>query len=306
MKIYIAGHRGLVGSAIARRVALNNDHTWFGRTRDQLDLLNREGVFAHIRDSRPDAVVISAAKVGGIKANATFPVEFLSENLRIQSNLMDACHEYNIENVVFLGSSCIYPKFCPQPIDEEYLLTGLLETTNEAYAIAKIAGLKLVQAYRNEYGRNWISLMPTNLYGPGDNFDPETSHVLPALMNKLHEAKIRGKHSVTLWGSGSPRREFLHADDLADAVIFMLENYDHPLALNIGTGVDIEIRQLAALIAGVIGYKGEIFWDLTKPDGTPQKLLDVSRATRIGWKSSIELEDGIRSTYRWFLENFES
>lgn len=303
MKIYVAGHRGLVGSAITRRISLSNAHTWVGQTRDELNLLHRNDVFEYVRDAQPDAVIIAAAKVGGIKANSTFPVEFLSENLRIQNNLLEACHEYGIAKVVFLGSSCIYPKLCPQPIREEYLLTGALEATNEAYAIAKIAGLKLVQAYRDEYHHKWISLMPTNLYGPGDNFDLETSHVLPALLRKFHEAKAYGLRSVTLWGSGKPRREFLHSDDLADAVLFMLENYDDSIALNIGSGVDLEIRELASIVSKVVGYEGEVHWDESKPDGTPQKLLDTTLAMEAGWRPKIALEDGIRSTYKWYLEN---
>ena len=252
---------------------------------------------------RPTAVIIAAAKVGGIVANNNFPVEFLSENVQVQTNLMDAAHKFDVEHLVFLGSSCIYPKFAPQPISEDSLLTGPLEETNEAYAIAKIAGVKLVQAYRKEFGRKWTSAMPTNLYGPGDNFDPQTSHVLPALLRKFHEAKLSGLDSVTLWGSGTPRREFLHVDDLAKAVLFLLQSYDEATAINVGTGVDIEISELASLISEVTNFKGSINWDTSKPDGTPRKLLDVSRINQLGWNSEILLTDGIKSTYEWFVQN---
>jgi GDP-L-fucose synthase len=252
---------------------------------------------------KPDAVIIAAAKVGGIMANNTFPVEFLSENLQIETNLIDACHKAGIERVLFLGSSCIYPKLSPQPIKEEYLLTGPLEPTNEAYALAKISGLKLVESYRREYNRKWISAMPTNMYGPGDNFDPQNSHVLPALIRRFHEAKMADAPSVTCWGDGSPMREFLHADDLASACIFMLENYDGDVALNVGTGEDITIRELTEIIADVVGYQGEILWDTEKPNGTPRKLLDVSRLKGLGWEPRLALRDGIASTYVWYLQN---
>ena len=301
--IYVAGHRGLVGSAIVRQLEAVGRDNWIGATRDELNLCEREAVFDFMGQKRPTAVIIAAAKVGGIVANNNFPVEFLSENVQVQTNLMDAAHEFNVEHLVFLGSSCIYPKFAPQPISEDSLLTGPLEETNEAYAIAKIAGVKLVQAYRKEFGRKWTSAMPTNLYGPGDNFDPQSSHVLPALLRKFHEAKLAGLDSVTLWGSGTPRREFLHVDDLAKAVLFLLEGYDEATAINVGTGVDIEISELASLISEVTNFKGSINWDTSKPDGTPRKLLDVSRINQLGWNSEILLTDGIKSTYEWFVQN---
>jgi GDP-L-fucose synthase len=305
-KIYVAGHAGLVGSAIVRQIEKVGKSSWIGATRTEFDLCDREAVFDFMQTNRPDAVIIAAAKVGGIVANSTFPVEFLSENVQVQTNLMDAAHQFNVENLVFLGSSCIYPKFAPQPINEDSLLTGPLEETNEAYAIAKIAGVKLVQAYRKEFGRRWSSAMPTNLYGPGDNFDLQTSHVLPALMRKFHEATASDLDSVTLWGSGSPKREFLHVDDLARAILFLLEGYDDAVAINVGTGVDLEIRELANLIAQVTGYNGEIEWDTSKPDGTPRKLLDVGRINKLGWRSEITLEHGVSSTYEWYLKALEN
>jgi GDP-L-fucose synthase len=286
-----------------RNIEAEGKHEWFGRTRAELDLLDRNAVFDFLAKEKPDAVVIAAAKVGGIYANNTYPVEFLSENLQIETNLIDGCHNADIQRVLFLGSSCIYPKLAPQPIKEEYLLTGPLEPTNEAYALAKISGLKLVEAYRREYGRKWISAMPTNMYGPGDNFDPQNSHVLPALIRRFHEAKVSGAPSVTCWGDGSPMREFLHADDLATACIFMLENYDDDVALNVGTGVDITIKELTEVIADVIGYQGEIHWDADKPNGTPRKLLDVSRLKALGWSPKLSLREGIESTYNWYLAN---
>ena len=306
MKIYVAGHRGLVGSAIVRAIEGSDEHTWIGQTRQELDLLNRSAVFEYVKNERPDWVVIAAAKVGGIHANSTYPVEFLSENLQIETNLIDACHAAKIERVLFLGSSCIYPKNSPQPIKEEYLLTGPLEPTNEAYALAKISGLKLIEAYRTQYGYNWISAMPTNLYGPGDNFDLQNSHVLPALIRKFHDAQTQGSPSVTLWGTGTPRREFLHADDLAKACLFMLANYDGETALNIGTGIDVTISELANVIAKTIGYVGEIIWDTSKPDGTPRKLLDTSAASEIGWAPTISLEDGLRDTFKSYISALES
>ena len=299
----MAGHRGLVGSAIVRAIEAEGKHTWIGRTRSELDLLDRKAVFEFLAKEKPDAVVIAAAKVGGIHANDTYPVEFLSENLQIEANLMDGSHAAKIKKLLFLGSSCVYPKLAPQPIKEEYLLIGELEKTNEAYALAKISGLKLVQAYRKQYGHKWISAMPTNMYGPGDNFDLENSHVLPALIRKFHDAKTQRSASVNLWGTGSPKREFLHSDDLGSASIFLLENYDDDVAINVGVGEDIAIKDLAELIKGVVGFEGEIEWDFTKPDGTPRKLLDVSRIESLGWKATISLEDGIRSTYEWFKTN---
>jgi GDP-L-fucose synthase len=303
MKIYVAGHIGLVGSAIVRAIESDGKHTWIGQTRSELDLLNRKAVFDFLAREKPDAVVIAAAKVGGIHANDTYPVEFLSENLQIETNLMDASHAAAISRLLFLGSSCVYPKLSPQPIKEEYLLTGELEATNEAYALAKISGLKLIQAYRKQYGHKWISAMPTNMYGPGDNFDQENSHVLPALIRRFHDAKTSGSSSVSLWGTGSPKREFLHADDLGRACLFLLENYDDDVAINVGVGQDISIKELAELIRTTVGYQGDVAWDSSKPDGTPRKLLDVSRITSLGWKPEIILEDGIHSTYSWFLEN---
>ena len=306
MKIYVAGHRGLVGSAIVRAIEAEGKHTWIGRTRSELDLLDRKTVFDFLAKEKPDAVVIAAAKVGGIHANNTYPVEFLSENLQIESNLMDGSHAAGIERLLFLGSSCVYPRMAKQPIKEEYLLTGELEKTNEAYALAKISGLKLVQAYRKQYGHKWISAMPTNLYGPGDNFDLDNSHVLPALIRKFHDAKKRGSPSVTLWGTGSPRREFLHSDDLGCACLFLLENYDEDLAINIGAGDDFTIKELGEQIRSIVGFQGEIVWDSSKPDGTPRKLLDSSRIERLGWSPSISLSEGLETTYSWFKSEFES
>ena len=303
MKIYVAGHRGLVGSAIVRAIEAEGKHTWIGQSRSELDLLDRKAVFEYLAGANPDAVVIAAAKVGGIHANHTYPVQFLSENLQIETNLMDAAHAAGIPRLLFLGSSCVYPKLAQQPIKEEYLLTGELEKTNEAYALAKISGLKLVQAYRKQYGHKWISAMPTNMYGPGDNFDLENSHVLPALIRKFHDAKVQGKPSVTLWGTGSPKREFLHSDDLGRACVFLIENYDDEVAINVGVGKDVSIKELAELIQGIVGFEGEIDWDSSKPDGTPRKLLDVSRLEALGWKPTIALEQGIKSTYEWFVAN---
>jgi GDP-L-fucose synthase len=303
MKIYVAGHRGLVGSAIVRAIEAAGKHTWIGKTHSELDLLDRKAVFDYVASEKPGAIVIAAAKVGGIHANSTFPVQFLTENLQIETNLMDAAHAAGIPRLLFLGSSCVYPKLAQQPIKEEYLLTGELEKTNEAYALAKISGLKLVQAYRSQYGHKWISAMPTNMYGPGDNFDLENSHVLPALIRKFHEAKTRGASQVKLWGSGSPLREFLHSDDLASACMFLLENYDDEIAINIGSGKDLTIKDLAELIKNIVGFTGEIDWDTSKPDGTPRKLLDASRINSLGWTPTISLTEGISSTYEWFVAN---
>ena len=306
MKIYVAGHKGLVGSAIVRAIEADAKHTWIGQSRQQLDLLKRDSVFEYVKQESPDWVVIAAAKVGGIHANSTYPVEFLSENLQIETNLLDACHAARIKRVLFLGSSCIYPKNCPQPIKEEYLLTGPLEPTNEAYALAKISGLKLIEAYRKQYGHKWISAMPTNLYGPGDNFDLENSHVLPALVRRVYEAKRDGVSSLKLWGSGTPRREFLHADDLASASLFLLENYDGETAPNVGTGVDIEIRELAELISQIAGYEGELEWDTTRPDGTMRKVLDTSLISDLGWRPEVSLEDGLTLTFQDFVKSQHS
>lgn len=306
MKIFVAGHLGLVGSAVVRAIEEESKHTWIGRNRAELDLLDRKAVFQFLAEQKPDAVVIAAAKVGGIQANNTYPVQFLSENLQIETNLLDGSYSAGIERLLFLGSSCVYPKLCEQPIKEEYLLTGELETTNEAYALAKIAGLKLVQAYRKQYGQKWISAMPTNLYGPGDSFDLENSHVLPAMIRKFHEAKILGSESVTLWGTGTPKREFLHADDLGRACLFLLENYKGDMALNIGVGQDISISELAEKVRSIVEYQGQITWDPSKPDGTTRKLLDTSRINKLGWRSVISLDDGIRSTYQWYKTHLDN
>jgi len=306
VKIYIAGHHGLVGSAIVRNIESGTDHNWVGATRQELDLFDRKRVFEYVKREQPDAVVIAAARVGGISANNSYPVEFLTENLQIEMSLLDACHAANIPKVLFLGSSCIYPRLAPQPIKEEYLLTGDLEPTNEAYALSKIAGIKLVQGYRREYGRHWISAMPTNLYGIGDNFHPENSHVLPAMLRRLHEAKVSGAGTVTMWGSGTPRREFLHVDDLAAACVFLLETYDGEIPLNVGCGTDITIKELAETVARVTEYQGTFEWDSSKPDGTPQKLLDTTRINSLGWAPVIGLEEGIRSTYEWFKSELQS
>jgi len=300
MKIYVAGHRGLVGSAIVRQIEREGKHEWIGKTRTELDLLDRAAVFSFLKHEKPDAVIIAAAKVGGIHANNTYPVEFLSQNLQIETNLLDGSHEAGVEKLLFLGSSCVYPKFSEQPIKEEYLLTGELEKTNEAYALAKISGLKLVQAYRAQHGHKWISAMPTNMYGPGDNFDLENSHVLPAMIRKFHDAKVSNSPQVTLWGSGSPKREFLHSDDLGSACLFLLEKYDGDVAINVGVGEDVSIRELAEVIKEVVGFTGVIEWDSTKPDGTPRKLLDVSRINKLGWEPQIPLIEGIKSTYSWY------
>jgi GDP-L-fucose synthase len=306
VKIYVTGHRGLVGSAIVRAIEAEGNHTWIGKSRSELDLLDRKAVFEFLAKEKLDAIVIAAAKVGGIHANSTYPVEFLSENLQIETNLMDAAHAAGIQHLLFLGSSCVYPKLAQQPIKEEYLLTGELEKTNEAYALAKISGLKLVQAYRKQYGHKWISAMPTNMYGPGDNFDLENSHVLPALIRKFHDAKTQGQPTATLWGTGSPKREFLHADDLGRACLFLLENYNDDVAINVGVGEDVSIKELAGLIQGVVGFQGTIDWDSSRPDGTPRKLLDVSKISALGWKAQISLEDGLRSTYEWYKDNGSS
>jgi GDP-L-fucose synthase len=294
---YVAGHRGMVGSAVWRHAAQAGFTNLVGRTSGELDLRDREATFAFFAATRPATVVVAAAHVGGILANATYPTEFLSDNLRIQLNVLDAAHEVGVERLLFLGSSCIYPKFAPQPIREDSLLTGPLEPTNDAYAIAKIAGVLHVQALRRQYGHRYISAMPTNLYGPNDNFDPQTSHVLPAMIRRFAEAKDSGAERVTIWGTGTPRREFLHVDDLARACLFLLENYDEPEPINVGVGEDIAIADLARLVAEVVGFAGMIDNDLSKPDGTPQKLLDVSRINALGWKAQIPLRAGIARTY---------
>ena len=300
-RIYIAGHRGLVGSAIARQLEQRGFNRLMVRARSELDLRNQAAVDAFFAAERPEYVFLAAARVGGILANSAFPAEFLYENLEIQSNVIDAAYRHGARKLQFLGSSCIYPKFAPQPIREEYLLTGPLEPSNEWYAIAKIVGIKMAQAYRQQYGFSAISLMPTNLYGPGDNFDLTSSHVLPALIRKFHEARLNGSPEVSIWGTGSPRREFLHVDDLADAAICLMETYDSPEIINVGTGQDLTIRELAETIRDVTGYEGAITFDPSKPDGTPRKLLDVSRLNALGWKPRISLLEGIRNTHRWYL-----
>ncbi|MEV5679029.1 GDP-L-fucose synthase [Streptomyces sp. NPDC052179] len=299
-RIFVAGHRGLVGSALVRRLTAEG-HEVLTRGRELLDLREAAPTEAYLRDIRPDAVVLAAAKVGGIMANSTSPVQFLEDNLRIQLSVIAGAHTAGTGRLLFLGSSCIYPKHAPQPIREDALLTGPLEPTNEAYALAKIAGITQIQAYRRQYGAAYISAMPTNLYGPGDNFDLETSHVLPALIRRFHEAKRDNAPEVTLWGSGSPRREFLHVDDLAAACVRLLESYDSDEPVNIGCGQDLTIRELAETVQEVTGYQGRIAWDVSKPDGTPRKLLDVSRLSSIGFTPQIPLKDGIARTYAWWL-----
>lgn len=302
-RIYVAGHRGMVGAAVWRKLEAEGFTDLVGANSKELDLRDRDATFAWFREQQPAIVIDAAARVGGILANNTYPAEFLSDNLRIQLNVMDAALDLGVDRLLFLGSSCIYPKFAPQPIREDSLLTGPLEPTNDAYAIAKIAGIMQTQAVRREYGKHWISAMPTNLYGPEDNFDLQGSHVLPALIRRFHEAKESGADGVTLWGSGEPRREFLHVDDLADALLFLLEHYDDPEHVNVGTGEDLTIRELAEMVADIVGYDGELVLDRTKPDGTPRKLLDVSRLHQLGWRHRIELRDGIADTYKWFLEH---
>lgn len=301
-KIFVAGHRGLVGSAIARKLEADGFTNVIKRGRRELDLRNEAAVREFFAREKPDVVVLAAAKVGGIKANNDYPVEFLLENLAIQNNVVSAAHEHSVRKLLFLGSSCIYPKHAPQPIPEDALLSGKLEPTNDAYAIAKIAGIKLCQAYTREYGDNFISAMPTNLYGPGDNFDLNSSHVLPALLRKAHEAKMSGARELVVWGSGQPRREFLHVDDMAAACLFLLRNYDSPEIVNVGCGEDVTIRELAELVCDVVGFDGELTFDASKPDGTPRKLLDVSRLAGLGWRPTISLREGIAGTYEWFLE----
>jgi GDP-L-fucose synthase len=299
--IFVAGHRGLAGGAIARELEARGYTRLVRRTRAELDLLDREAVRRFYEEERPAVVVVAAARVGGIKANNDFPVEFLLENLRVQNNVIEAAHDFGVRKLLFLGSSCIYPKFAPQPIPESALLTGELEPTNEPYAIAKIAGIKLCQSYAREYGRNFISAMPTNLYGPGDNFDLATSHVLPALLRKVHEAKVAGAAEIPVWGTGAPRREFLHVADLASACCFLLEHYDSPEIINVGYGEDVTIRALVETICEVVGFRGELRFDASKPDGTPRKLMDSSRLHALGWRPRIGLREGIKQTYDWFL-----
>ena len=305
-KIFVAGHRGMVGSAIMRKLQKEGFTNIVTRTSSELDLRNQAAVNAFFEKEHPRYVFMAAAKVGGILANNTYRAEFLYDNLMIESNVIHASYVNEVSKLLFLGSSCIYPKLAPQPLKEEYLLTGLLEATNEPYAIAKITGIKLCDAYRAQYGCNFISVMPTNLYGPNDNYDLQSSHVLPALIRKFHKAKVNGDHSVTMWGTGKPLREFLHADDLADACYFLMQRYNDPGFVNIGTGEDIEIGELAALIKNIVGYTGTIQNDLSKPDGTPRKLMDVSKLTNLGWKYSISLEEGIKSVYRDYVKANEN
>jgi GDP-L-fucose synthase len=303
-KIYVAGHSGLVGGAVVRVLTSRGFSNLLTRSRSEVDLRDQQAVRDLFADEKPELVILAAAKVGGIKANFDAPVEFLVENLQIQNNVIRAAHEAGARKLLFLGSSCIYPKFAPQPIPESALLSGSLEPTNEAYAIAKIAGIKLCQAFSREYDANFISVMSTNLYGPGDDFDLETSHVLAALLRKAHEAKMSGAGEMIVWGTGTPRREFLHVDDLAAAVLFLLEQYNSSEIINVGCGEDISIRELAELICEVVGFRGELRWDRSKPDGTPRKLLDISRIKNLGWKPTIALRDGIARFYEWFLDNY--
>ena len=300
-KIWVAGHRGMVGSALVRRLHSENC-TVITATRQELDLKRQDEVERFVQTNRPDAIILAAAKVGGILANDTLPADFLYDNLIIEANIFEAAHLSGVDRLLFLGSSCIYPKFAPQPISEDALLTGPLEPTNEWYAIAKIAGIKLAEAYRRQHGRDYISAMPTNLYGPGDNFDLQSSHVLPALIRKAHLAKVTGAPEITIWGTGTPRREFLHVDDCADALVFLLKNYSDAQHVNVGSGEDIEIIELARLVCDVVGYEGKIAHDLSKPDGTPRKLMSTDKLKNMGWKPRISLEEGIRAVYDWFLQ----
>lgn len=304
-KIYIAGHRGMVGSACWRALESAGYKNIIGKTSSELDLRDQKAVEHFIKTENPDAIIDTAAKVGGILANDTYPYEFLMDNMLIQNNLIRSAHENDIPKFIFLGSSCIYPKFAPQPLKEEYLLTDSLEPTNEWYAIAKISGVKLIEALRKEYNREYVSLMPTNLYGPNDNFDLKSSHVLPAMIRKFHDAKTNGNKTVTLWGSGTPMREFLHVDDLAQALIFAVENELPEHLYNVGTGADVTIKELAETVQSITGHQGDIFWDTEKPDGTPRKLMDSSKARNLGWSPSYNLEKGIKSTYKWYLKQLE-
>ena len=302
-KIYVAGHRGLVGSAIVRKLQEKGYTNILGKTHKELDLMSSMEVENFFKEEKPEYVFLAAAKVGGIYANSNYPADFIYENLQIQNNVIGNSYKYGIKKLMFLGSSCIYPKMCPQPIKEEYLLSGYLEETNEAYALAKIVGLKMCKFFNKQYGTNYISVMPTNLYGPYDNFHPENSHVMPAIIRRFHEAKVSGKKEVVVWGSGTPLREFLYSEDMADACIYLMENYEGNDFFNIGTGKEITIQALSELIKEVVGYEGKIVFDTTKPDGTPRKLLDVSKLENAGWKYKMELKDGIREAYKWFMEN---
>jgi len=305
-KIYIAGHRGMVGSALVKKLKQNGYKNIIHRTSKELDLMRQSDVEIFFDKEKPEFVFLAAAKVGGIHANNTYPAEFIYNNLMIESNIIHSAYKYGVKKLLFLGSSCIYPKFADQPIKEEYLLTGALESTNEAYAIAKITGIELCKFYRRQYGCDFISAMPTNLYGINDNFDLQTSHVLPALIRKIHEAKVNKQDEVVMWGTGKPKREFLYVDDLAEACIHLMNNYSDEMHINVGTGEDIEIRELVDIIKNVIGYNGNITNDLSKPDGTPRKLLDVTLLHKTGWKHKVELEEGIRKVYKWYLEQKNS
>ncbi|TXC85051.1 GDP-L-fucose synthase [Luteibaculum oceani] len=305
-KIYVAGHRGMVGSAIVRKLKQEGYSNLVYKTSSELDLRNQSAVNTFFESEKPEIVFLAAAKVGGIVANNTYRADFLYDNLLIASNIIKAAHDFKSEKLLFLGSSCIYPKLAPQPLKEEYLLSGYLEPTNEPYAIAKIAGIKLCEEYRNQYNCNFISAMPTNLYGPNDNYDPQNSHVLPALIRKFHEAKLNGSKSVTLWGTGSPKREFLHVDDLAEACLFLMDNYNDSQFLNVGVGEDLSILELAELIKDIVGFEGEIVHDTSKPDGTPRKLMDVTRINNLGWKAKISLQEGIKSVYEEFTSKYSA
>ena len=303
VSVYVAGHRGLVGSALWRALEAAGVGKLIGWSSKELDLRDRDATFTAITEAKPDIIIDAAAKVGGIMANSTFPVEFLRDNTLIQTNVMDAAHACDVERLLFLGSSCIYPRHATQPIRESSLMTGPLEPTNQAYAMAKISGIFYIEAHRTQYGRRWISAMPTNLYGPGDNFDLQSSHVLPAFIRRFHEAKVAGAPTVTVWGTGTPRREFLHVDDLAQACLVLLQHYDTHETINVGLGDDMPIRELAETVASVVGFEGTIEWDSSKPDGMPRKLLDTSRINELGWKPQISLRDGVASTYEWYLAN---
>lgn len=302
-RIYVAGHTGLVGSAIHRRLQKEGYGHVIVRPHQDLDLARQAEVESFFGTERPDYVFLAAAKVGGILANSTYPAEFIYENLVIETNVIHSAYTAGVKKLLFLGSSCIYPRDCPQPMKEEYLLSGKLEPTNEPYAVAKIAGIKMCESYNRQHGTRFVSVMPTNLYGPGDNFDLETSHVVPALIRKFHEAKARDENKVTVWGTGTPRREFLHVDDLADACVFLMRHYDEPSIINVGAGNDTTIRELSAMIKDIVGFTGAVRFDSSKPDGTPQKLLDVSRLRSLGWKPKIPLDEGIEMTHKWYVQN---
>ena len=304
-KIYVAGHRGLVGSAIVRNLEAKGYTNIIYRTHEELDLTNQADVQAFFKEEQPEYVILAAAKVGGIQANNTYPADYIYDNLMIQNNVIKAAHDYKVKKLLFLGSTCIYPKMAPQPIREEYLLTGALEETNEAYAVAKIAGLEMCKFFKRQYGDNFISCMPTNLYGPNDNFDLKSSHVLPALIRKFHEAKVNGSDTVEVWGTGTPLREFIYVDDMADACVFLMENYDGEQHVNIGTGEEVSIRQLAETVKEVVGFDGELVFNTDMPDGTPRKLTTVDKLHGLGWKHKVSLNEGIRLAYEWFLENYK-